>query len=63
MRRLNYMISNSVQLTLQLNQNTENLIEVTSTEPLPIKTNVEDRNRKLDQILYMYKSILILDVL
>ena len=50
MRRLNYMISNSVQLNLQLNQNIENLIEVTSTEPLHIKTNVEDRNRKLDQI-------------
>lgn len=57
------MISNSVQLNLQLNQNIENLIEVTSTEPLHIKTNVEDRNRKLDQILYMYTSLLILDVL
>lgn len=33
------MISNSVQLNLQLNQNIENLMEITSTELLYIETN------------------------
>lgn len=62
MRRLNYMISNSVQLNLQLNQNIENLIEITSTELLHIESHV-NRNRELDQIVYIYTSLLILNVL
>lgn len=55
------MISNSVQLNLQLNQNIENLIEITPTELQYIETSVEEqRNRQLEQILYMYKCFLIL---
>lgn len=37
------MISNSVQLNLQLNQNIENLIEMTPIELLHIETNGEDQ--------------------
>lgn len=37
------MISNSIQLNLQLNQNIENLIEITPTELEYIETSVEEQ--------------------
>ena len=37
------MISNSVQLNLQLNQNIENLIEITPIELQHVETSVEEQ--------------------